>query len=220
MSATKTAAAPEHKVCVICRVEKPLGDFVADKRRPGGRRGNCRACEIARAYANPERIRRIRAHDQVRRKRNLEQQREHHRTYSQKPEFRLRDHARNVLQRAVETGRIVRPATCSACGAGGRIEGHHHDYNLPFDVEWLCVACHGKRHQKHSIPEDMPDPGFMTCQNGHPLTDGRTTFRDGSRYCPVCLRGKYDRKNASNREKRRMQAVAPPVADTTEGKAA
>jgi hypothetical protein len=59
-----------------------------------------------------------------------------------------KDRCRTLFNRAVVSGRLVRPSKCSGCGAAGRIHGHHHDYRKPYDVEWLCSGCHGKRHRK------------------------------------------------------------------------
>jgi hypothetical protein len=51
-----------------------------------------------------------------------------------------------ILGSYVSTGRIDKPDVCSICGAGGRIDGHHHDYAKPLEVEWLCRKCHMQRH--------------------------------------------------------------------------
>lgn len=56
------------------------------------------------------------------------------------------------VRTALKSGDLVRPATCSKCGANpgfasdGRamIQAHHHDYNKPLDVEWICPKCHRK----------------------------------------------------------------------------
>lgn len=58
--------------------------------------------------------------------------------------------ARQELRRAIERGEIIRPTQCELCGKtpppmkDGRsaIQGHHHDYSLPLDVQWLCYQCH------------------------------------------------------------------------------
>ena len=70
--------------------------------------------------------------------------------YGRYPE---RDRARNQFNNAVKKGTIRRPSACSACGAEGRIHGHHSDYSKPFDVEWLCTVCHGLRHRIVEIPK-------------------------------------------------------------------
>lgn len=41
-----------------------------------------------------------------------------------------------------------RPASCQLCGAKCTPEGHHHDYSKPFDVAWLCYACHIDHHKR------------------------------------------------------------------------
>lgn len=51
--------------------------------------------------------------------------------------------ARDKLNQAIQRGEIVKPCSCSICGATGRIEGHHEDYTKPYDVIWLCTLCHG-----------------------------------------------------------------------------
>lgn len=55
-------------------------------------------------------------------------------------------HVRAAVRRAVSSGALVRPEKCSRCGSGGRIQAHHHDYDKPLDVEWLCASCHLERH--------------------------------------------------------------------------
>jgi len=58
-----------------------------------------------------------------------------------------------ILRRAIAKGLIERPSTCESCnisgvGKNGRafIDAHHHDYNKPLDVMWLCAKCHYKWH--------------------------------------------------------------------------
>jgi hypothetical protein len=53
-----------------------------------------------------------------------------------------------ILGNAVRGGRIVKPDSCSMCGAGGRIHGHHEDYTKPLDVVWVCPNCHAAIHAK------------------------------------------------------------------------
>jgi hypothetical protein len=63
-----------------------------------------------------------------------------------------RARARHVLTTAVRLGKIAKPDACEQCGAGGQIDGHHHDYALPLAVAWLCRQCHELRH-----PRGLPD---------------------------------------------------------------
>lgn len=49
--------------------------------------------------------------------------------------------AQNKLNYAIRKGKICRGA-CEKCGTISRVHGHHHDYNKPYDVRWLCFQCH------------------------------------------------------------------------------
>ena len=50
------------------------------------------------------------------------------------------------MNTAIVAGRLVKPAVCSNCNRGGKIEGHHEDYDKPLEIVWLCIRCHNDRH--------------------------------------------------------------------------
>ena len=54
--------------------------------------------------------------------------------------------ARGAVRSALRGGKLKRGTECFFCGSGTRIEAHHHDYDKPLDVFWLCSKCHGKLH--------------------------------------------------------------------------
>ena len=55
--------------------------------------------------------------------------------------------ARNILNRAVRSGRIKKPHFCERCEEETQdLEAHHDDYGKPLDVEWLCIPCHNVVH--------------------------------------------------------------------------
>lgn len=59
--------------------------------------------------------------------------------------------ARMALGVAVKHGVVVKPEACQRCGSvvsKRHLHGHHHDYDRPLDVEWICSLCHGKEHRK------------------------------------------------------------------------
>ena len=55
--------------------------------------------------------------------------------------------AYSIVRDALRDGRLIRPTICSECGNGPPIEGHHHNYNKPLDVNWLCRPCHRNKHR-------------------------------------------------------------------------
>lgn len=73
-------------------------------------------------------------------------------------------YAHNLVEDAIERGRLVNPGTCSNCGNMGRfkdgrtaIQGHHDDYNKPLRVRWMCQKCHHEWH-KHNQPVRREEP--------------------------------------------------------------
>jgi hypothetical protein len=59
--------------------------------------------------------------------------------------------ARTLVFDAVADGVLVRPQTCSRCLAPTpHIVAHHENYDRPFQVIWLCHACH---YRIHNTPE-------------------------------------------------------------------
>lgn len=70
---------------------------------------------------------------------------------------RFKEKARSALRWAVKSGKIKKPLQCQNCGSYGRLDGHHKDHSKPFDVEWLCKACHGR--------EFISEKGICMTQN-------------------------------------------------------
>ena len=68
--------------------------------------------------------------------------------------------ARNQLRTAMQSGKVVKPDVCEGCGKNpgravdgrSKLHGHHEDYSKPFDVTWMCTACH-KEVTPHVIGE-------------------------------------------------------------------
>lgn len=67
---------------------------------------------------------------------------------SHRRRYPKRDRARQLAQRAIDAGRLVRQP-CVKCGASPA-QAHHHDYDKPLDVEWLCRPCHAEAHRSEA----------------------------------------------------------------------
>jgi hypothetical protein len=150
----------ERKACSRCSEVRPLTEFHADRRAPDGKRSECKACTQASVKRWRESNSDAHRAADARYKAGLpgEVKRAWSRSYLQRhPDRRAeqrrrfrREHpdkarAHNALNKAVQEGRLQRPAACQWCGAGGRIEGSHRDYSRPLEVLWLCVSCHRRR---------------------------------------------------------------------------
>jgi hypothetical protein len=93
------------------------------------------------AHNNPKKIR---AMDQRKKERHPEQAKAH-----------------TAVRNAVYQGRLQKPTACERCHQPtlkARLQGHHHDYAKPLEVEWLCHACHQQAHapRNETRGEDAP----------------------------------------------------------------
>jgi len=104
---------------------------------------------------NPERVK------EYKRLWNLKHRGEKNRWNREHPEqaeearrrFRIKNPERNVVycrvQRKIKNKEITRSGCCSLCGTTGvLIEGHHVDYERPYDLIWLCHPCHMGLHRE------------------------------------------------------------------------
>jgi hypothetical protein len=146
--------------CIHCGQTTP--EEAMTRTRQGNVGNVCKGCRAAQKKAlrtSPEGAVRQREYSRHYRERNRERERwrslryhyEHREERSRNSTERGRTkkgRARQALKNAVAAGNVVKPAHCQDCGARTLLQGHHHDYNKPFDVEWLCSQCHGLRHRK------------------------------------------------------------------------
>lgn len=114
------------RVCSCCRTWKPLSEFNRNRSRPGGFAYECRDChrEYNRAYRQTDCFKESQRKSRLK---NLHKYR-----------------ANGAVFRALKSGRLTRPSTCSECGAEGFIEAHHDSYAREhwLVVRWLCHRCH------------------------------------------------------------------------------
>jgi len=56
--------------------------------------------------------------------------------------------ARRLFNAKIKNGEVVKKDKCqnSDCCRCDFLQAHHHDYNKPFEVIWLCPSCHTQYH--------------------------------------------------------------------------
>ena len=129
------------KECFKCRRSLPLSEFYRHPRMADGTLGKCKDCakkDVRERYALARADR-----SKYERERNLQPGRrakkaEYHRRHNERNPEKAK--ARNAVGNAVKTGKLAR-LPCEVCGSA-KSQAHHHDYSRPFDVRWMCFACH------------------------------------------------------------------------------
>ncbi len=119
------------KECTKCKQVKDLSAFSRDYRRVSEVSSHCKLCKSEYRKQNREKLntkqRERRAGDSL---------------------YRENQKARNAIGSKIRRGVITPPPACERCGAIGKVEAHHTDYNNHLNVDWLCVDCHHKQHIK------------------------------------------------------------------------
>ncbi len=140
----------EHWLCPKCRKTLPPSSFYKDKRRHNGLKNQCKKCHVEGNVRTRDVDKKMDANrDHMRRARKADPSK-----------FRIREaiasknrpqndktSARNKLNLAVLRGDVTKPSRCERCKRRRKVTGHHHDYERPLVVEWLCYECHGEEHR-------------------------------------------------------------------------
>lgn len=131
-------------LCPDCQRYLPVAAFPRSKNRPSGLHTYCLECN--RNQQAVERAARGEDYRQMRRRyRSTERGAAAYGRYV--PAHPWQKWAQSKVWREINAGRMTKPETCSACGKGGIIDGHHDDYALPLVVRWLCRWCHREWHR-------------------------------------------------------------------------
>lgn len=134
----------QRKRCPSCEQDLPREAFPLNKSRKDGLHAYCLACnrtkQAALRASHGERYREMR-----RRYRASEKGKAAYSRYV--PAHPWQKWAQSKVWREINAGRMTKPETCSSCGEGGIIDGHHDDYAKPLEVRWLCRWCHREWHR-------------------------------------------------------------------------
>lgn len=149
------------RVCSRCEQSKPVSMFARRSERRSGYQSHCKACvneiRIANGYYRREKRRKA---DKAKNKRlratSSHRARERRHAAKSRAKHPEKAPAYRAVRAAIAAGTLVRPALCQSCGSSGSpmsdgraaIQAHHHHgYDRPLDVLWLCVDCHAAHHR-------------------------------------------------------------------------
>ena len=151
----------ETRLCSVCKKSLPVSDFYVANKENGRLFTECKECCKARTRKNRnEKIDYYRNYDKIRAsderrvestkkyrhsKKGLDAHQKRNAVYRSNNVEKYNAHKK--VTAAINGGKLKRPSTCSVCGCGGKIEGHHEDYSRPLDVTWLCQSCHKLAHR-------------------------------------------------------------------------
>ena len=149
------------KQCIKCGQFKQLAGFYKHKQMKDGHLNKCKFCcrmeEWDRRH-NSEKREEILAYD---RKRGNRQGSDYLREYRLKNPEKYAAH--QAVNWAKRNGSLV-PQPCKSCGKE-EAHAHHHDYNKPLDVEWLCAECHRQEHGDIEMNDVLTEPQLMDIFN-------------------------------------------------------
>ncbi len=145
------------KACTLCGEEKPLESFYVSVGCNDGRAGQCIPCVKKRArIRHALKKEEIRAYDRQRSKLPHRMMLRAATIIKEKEEKPERVVARTAVSNAVRDGRLLQ-MDCAFCGADKTV-AHHHDYDRPLDVTWLCQPCHHRFHALERMSAEAVRP--------------------------------------------------------------
>lgn len=131
--------------CSKCRKFLPKDAFYKDKLSFAGIKSQCKIChrETTIKTRDPDNARRInREYMRRARQTNPGKYRVRERLATRQRPKNEKTKAREILNGAVVSGKIIKPTNCSQCGKLRKVTAHHDDYSKPLQVKWLCYECH------------------------------------------------------------------------------
>lgn len=151
------------KICNLCKETKPYEDFPRHSSYKDGYYSRCKKCNYAlekewrknnqgkkreiRTRYRGKNKEKIRYADKLFYAKNKERICEYQKQY--KKSNPLVKSAYQEYEKALRNGVLQRPDICQICDQSGKkIDGHHHDYEKPLEVIWICKSCHAYIHAK------------------------------------------------------------------------
>lgn len=134
--------------CSKCEKWLTENYFYKDNRTPNKLKNQCKICHVKGTIStrNADNARKINREFMRRaRKSNPDKYKVRDAQASKTRPKNEKTKARELLNHAVKSGKIIKPTNCSCCGKIRKVTGHHPDYSKPLEVIWLCYECHGNK---------------------------------------------------------------------------
>ncbi len=134
------------KRCFKCGKTKPIEEFYAHPEMADGHLGKCKEC--TKSDVHQQRVDFPEKRSAYEQRRNGQPERRgqrHEYTRRRRDRYPEKERAYRALAYAIFSGKVVRPERCPVCERLVPVQGHHHDYSKPLDVEWMCFRCHRER---------------------------------------------------------------------------
>lgn len=114
------------KKCIKCGELKPLTEFYKNYKMKDGHLNSCKVCQEKYMKKNAVHITQLK-NNWV--KKNPKKVKVWH-----------------LVRKALSKGKLIKKP-CEICGCE-HVQGHHHNYDKPLDVTWLCTKHHGETRSK------------------------------------------------------------------------
>ena len=125
-----------YKLCPDCGKNKPPSYFCIARKRPDGLAWSCKKCFSVYIKKYNLKARKTESYKKYKREFAFK--------YRKKNRHKARAH--EAVSRAVRSGKLTRPKTCTLCPADTKIYAHHNSYDKPLEVQWVCINCHERIH--------------------------------------------------------------------------
>lgn len=148
------------KTCKKCHEEKELSEFHKNKPSKDGHINKCRSCvkpynakyreDNSKLIAEYSKLPHILAIRRAYKKTEAGKRSQHISSKKTHARYPNSVNAQNKFNRAIFSGKIIRPTFCEGCDIICNPDGHHDDYNRPLDIRWLCKTCHIEWHKSNT----------------------------------------------------------------------
>lgn len=133
------------KTCFKCDETKDYEEFYRHPEMGDGYLNKCKECTKRDVRAHRRISDSVRAYDVLRSKRPNRQRQMKENVLKYQERNPGRKAATTAVNNALRAGKLKKEP-CHFCASEKRLEAHHHDYNDPLSVTWLCVKCHRRLH--------------------------------------------------------------------------